>query len=55
MMIPIILLLVLVVFVGADQYLYLKDSSVVLEQVDDVDFEASTRPRVVEFYSPYCG
>jgi hypothetical protein len=42
---------------GSDQHLYLDDDNakVILEQTDKVDFEASTKPRVVEFYSPYCG
>ena len=42
---------------SAELYLYLDDpdSKAILEHTDQNDFEASTKPRVVEFYSPYCG
>lgn len=55
----IVLLLAWIVSVySADKYLYLDDSdakSIIIEHTDESDFGTSTRPRVVEFYSPFCG
>jgi hypothetical protein len=44
---------------GMDDFLYINDKiakSVIIEvtSTTDIPFETSNKPRIVEFYSPYC-
>lgn len=56
-----VLILVAVSFTSAatpsSQYLYdgKKENTAVIEYKEGVDFKSSTAPKIVVFYSPYCG
>jgi type IV secretory pathway VirB6-like protein len=42
---------------GMEEFLYINDKNSVIKDVasaSDLSFETSTKPRFVEFYSPYC-